>query len=81
MLSRTNNYIAGMHTIDYERFQRRFLQNHFSEKAVLKSTSELDKGVYFKTEGEEKLLKHMAMETRFGDLYIAERIFGSHFIT
>ena len=40
MLSQTNNYIAGMHTFDYERFQRTFLQNHFSEKAVPKSTSE-----------------------------------------
>ena len=37
MLSRTNNYIAGMHTFEYERFQRTFLQNHFSEKAMPKS--------------------------------------------
>ena len=47
MLSRTNNYIAGMHTFDYERFQRTFLQNHFREKAVPKSTSELDKECIF----------------------------------
>ena len=36
-----------MRTFHYERFQRTFLQNHFSEKAVLKSTSELDKGCIF----------------------------------
>ena len=36
-----------MHTIDYERFQGTFLQNHFSEKAVPQSTSELDKGCIF----------------------------------
>ena len=47
MLSRTNNYIAGIHTFDYERFERTFLQNHFSEKAVPKSTSQLDKGCIF----------------------------------
>ena len=47
MLSRTNNYIAGMHTIDYERFKRTFLQNHSSEQAVPKSTLELDKGCIF----------------------------------
>ena len=47
MLSRTNNYIAGMHTIDYERFQGTFLQNHFSEKAVPQSTSELNKECIF----------------------------------
>ena len=47
MLIRTNNYIAGMHTFDYERFQRTFLQNHFPEKAVPKSASELDKGCIF----------------------------------
>ena len=47
MLIRTKNYIAGMRTFHYERFQRTFLQNHFSEKAVLKSTSELDKGCIF----------------------------------
>ena len=39
------------------------------------------RGAYFKTEGEEKLLKHMAMETVFGDFYIAETIFWSHFIS
>ena len=47
MLSRTNTYIAGMHTIDYERFKRTSLQNHLSEKAVPKSTSELDKACIF----------------------------------
>ena len=47
MLIRTKNYIAGMRTFHYERFQRTFLQTHFSEKAVLKSTSELDKGCIF----------------------------------
>ena len=36
-----------MRTFDYERIQRTFLQNHFSEKAVLKSISELDKGCIF----------------------------------
>ena len=36
-----------MHSIDYERIKRTFLQNHFSEKAVPKSTSELDKGWIF----------------------------------
>ena len=53
----------------------------FSEKAVPKSTSELDKGCIFQDQREEKILKHMAMEKMFGDFYIAERIFGSHFIT
>ena len=82
MLSRTNNYIAGMHTFEYERFKRTFLQNHFSEKAqCLSEHRDWTRGAYFKTEGEEKLLKHMAMETMFGDFYIAERIFWSHFIT
>ena len=47
MLSQTNNYIAGMHTFDYERFQHTFLQNHFSEKDVPKSSSELNKGCIF----------------------------------
>ena len=47
MLSWTNNYIAGMHTFDYEQFQHTFLQNHFSEKVVPKSTSGLDKGCIF----------------------------------
>ena len=47
MLIRAKNYIADMRTFRYERFQRTFLQNHFSEKAVLKSTSELDKGCIF----------------------------------
>ena len=61
MLSRTDNYIAGTHTFDYERFQRTFL--HWT------------RGAYFKSKGEEKLLKHMAMETMFGDFYIVERIF------
>ena len=27
-----------MHTFDYERFQRTFLQNHFSEKTVPNNT-------------------------------------------
>ena len=36
-----------MHTIDYERFKRTFLQNHSSEQAVPKSTLELDKGCIF----------------------------------
>ena len=47
MLSGTNNYIAGMHTFDYERFQRTFLQNHFSEKTVPNSTWELHKECIF----------------------------------
>ena len=34
MLSRTNNYIAAMHTFEYGRFKGTFLQNHFSEKAL-----------------------------------------------
>ena len=81
MLSRTNYYIAGMHTFDYERCQRTFLQSHFREKAMPKSSRNWTRSAYFKTEGEEKSLKHMAMETMFGDFYIAERIFWSHFIT
>ena len=82
MLIRTKNYIAGTRTFDYERFQRTFLQNHFGEKAVpIKVHRKWTRGAYFKTEGEEKLLKHLAMETMFGDFYIAERIFWSHFIT
>ena len=36
-----------MHIFDYEQFQHTFLQNHFSEKAVPKSTSGLDKGCIF----------------------------------
>ena len=55
MLSGTNNYIAGIHTFDYERFQRTFLQNHFSEKAVPKSTSELDKGCIFQDQGGRRI--------------------------
>ena len=47
MLSGTNNYIAGMHTFDYERFQRTFLHNHFSEKTVPNSTWELQKECIF----------------------------------
>ena len=47
MIIQTKNYIAGMRNFDYERFQRTFLQNHCSEKAVPKSTSELDKGCLF----------------------------------
>ena len=35
------------------------------------------RSVNFKTEGEEELLKHMAMETMFGDFYLAERFFGA----
>ena len=74
MLSRTNNYIAAMHTFEYGRFNGTLLQNHSSEKA-LRFTS--TRGTYFKTKGGEKLLKHLAMETTFGDFYIAERIFGA----
>ena len=70
-----------MHTFDYERFQRTFLENHFSERLCLIVHGNCTRSVYFKTEGEEKLLKHMAMETMFGDFYLAERIFWSHFIT
>ena len=82
MLIRTKNYIAGMRTFDYERFQRTFLQNHLSEKAVpIKVHRNWTRGAYLKTEGEEKLLKHLAMETMFGNFYIAERIFWSHFNT
>ena len=36
-----------MHTFDYERFQRTFLQNHFSEKTVPNSTWELHKECIF----------------------------------
>ena len=34
MLSRTNKYIAVIHTFEYGRFKGTFLQNHFSEKAL-----------------------------------------------
>ena len=34
MLSRTNKYIAVMHTFEYGRFKGTILQNHFSEKAL-----------------------------------------------
>ena len=81
MLSWTNNYIAGMHTFDYEQFQHTFLQNTSVKKLCLKVLQDWTRGAYFKTEGEEKLLKHMAMETMFGDFYIAETSFWSHFIT
>ena len=59
---------------------------HFSKttsvkKLCLKVLQDWTRGAYFKTEGEEKLLKHMAMETVFGDFYIAETIFWSHFIS
>ena len=55
---------------------------HFSKTtSVKKLCSKVHRnwtrGAYFKTEGEEKLLKHMAMEMMFGDFYIAERIFGA----
>ena len=74
--------MAGMHTFEYEQLKRTFLQNHFSEKAqCLLEHRDWTRGAYFKTEGEEKLLKHMAMETMFGDFYTAERVFWSHFIT
>ena len=36
-----------MHTFEYERFKRTFLQNRFSEKAVPISTPGLDKGCIF----------------------------------
>ena len=71
-----------MHTFEYERFKRTFLQNQLSEKAqCLLVHRGWTRGAYFKTEGEEKLLKQTAMETMFGDFYIAGRIFWSHFIT
>ena len=54
-----------MHTFEYGQFKGTFLQTHFSEKALPMSTLGLDRGAYFKTEGEETLLKHMAMETNF----------------
>ena len=59
---------------------------HFSKttsvkKLCLKVHRDWTRGAYLKTEGEEKLLKHMAMETVFGDFYIAETIFWSHFIS
>ena len=62
------------------------LNVHFSKttrvnRLCLKVHWNWTRGAYFKTEGEEKLLKHMAMETMFGDFYIADRIFWSHFIT
>ena len=62
------------------------LNVHFSKttsvkRLCLKVHRNWTRGEYFKTEGEEKLLKHMAMETMFGDFYIAEKIFWSHFIT
>ena len=44
-----------MHTFDYERFQRTFLQNHFSEKAVPKSTSGLDNGCIFQDQRGRKI--------------------------
>ena len=66
-----------MHTFEYERFKRTFLQNHFSEKAVPISTPGLDKGCIFQDRRGRKLLKHMAMETMFSYIYIAERILGT----
>ena len=56
-----------MRTFEYGQFKGTFLQTHFSEKALPMSWVHWDwTGVHiFKTEGEEKLLKHMAMETNF----------------
>ena len=81
MLSQTNNYIAAIHAFEYERLKGTFLQNHFSETALPISTSGLDKGCIsqdrlllgVREEKMLKILKHMAMETMFGDFYIAER--------
>ena len=63
-----------MHTFEYERFKRKFLQNHFSEKGQCLNR-DWTRGAYFKTKGEEKVLmiKHMATEMMFGDFYTAER--------
>ena len=74
MLSRTNNYKAAMHTFEYGQFKGTFLQTHFSEKALPMSTLGLDRGAYFKTEGEETLLKHMAMETNFLELFYQAKL-------
>ena len=74
MFSRTNDYIAAMHTFEYGRFKGTFLQNHFSEMALRPI---IRRGTYFKTEGEEKLFKHMAIQSTFCDFYIAERILGA----
>ena len=55
MFSRTNNYIAAMHSFEYGRFKGTFLQNHFSEKALRPIMVYYYKGRYFKTERERKI--------------------------
>jgi len=71
-----------MHTFDYERFQRTFLQNHFSEKAVPKSTSALDKGCIFQDQRGRKITQTYGNEDDVWCFFnIAERIFWSHSIT
>ena len=59
MLSQTTYYVAAMHTFEYGQCNGSFLQKHYSEKALRRIST---RGTYFKTEGGEKLLKHMAME-------------------
>ena len=44
-----------MHTVEYERFKRTFLQNYFSQKAQCRFVQrDWTRGAYFKTKGEEK---------------------------
>ena len=43
-----------MHTFEYGRFKGTFLQNHFTEMTLRPIIVYYYKGIYFKTEREEK---------------------------